>query len=33
MGKINLVLLFGGQSSEHDISRLSASTIISYIDI
>lgn len=32
MEKINIVLLFGGQSSEHDVSRVSATTIISCIN-
>ncbi|WP_425481832.1 D-alanine--D-alanine ligase family protein [Anaerotalea alkaliphila] len=30
--KKNLVLLFGGQSSEHDISRISATTIATHVD-
>ena len=32
MSKKTVVILFGGQSSEHEVSRVSASTIISNID-
>lgn len=32
MNKKTVVILFGGQSSEHEVSRVSASTIISNID-
>lgn len=32
MNKKTIVVLFGGQSSEHEISRISASTILSHID-
>lgn len=32
MHKLNVAVLFGGQSSEHDISRKSAKTILSLID-
>lgn len=32
MNKKTIAVLFGGQSSEHDVSRISASTIISNID-
>lgn len=32
MQKINIIVLFGGQSSEHEISRKSVKTILSYMD-
>ena len=32
MNKLKVAVLFGGQSSEHDVSCISATTIISNID-
>ena len=32
MGKLNVCVIFGGKSSEHDISRLSAKNILYYIN-
>ena len=32
MDKLKVLLLFGGQSEEHDISCLSATTIASHLD-
>ncbi len=32
MNKLTVAVLFGGQSSEHEVSRVSASTILSHLD-
>lgn len=32
MGKKNILVLFGGRSSEHEVSCVSAATVLSYID-
>ena len=32
LNKLTVAVIFGGQSSEHEVSRVSASTIISNLD-